>query len=92
MPYGCSKWLEYEGIPFKRNAKNTVSTRELIMIIGTLLAFNIVLVYFYRKSLKNELKQEMAVKVNSAVSQYVAINMTDMEEMPQKAVNLATIH
>ena len=56
MPYGCSKWLEYEGIPYKKNVKKTVSTKELIMIVGTLIAFNIVLVYYYRKSLKNELK------------------------------------
>ena len=33
----------------------------------------------------------MAVKVNSAVSQYVAINMTDIEEKPLKDVNLATL-
>ena len=57
MPFECTKWLEFEKIPYKKNMKNTVSTKELIMIVGTLVACNIAFVFFYRKNRNTRCKE-----------------------------------
>lgn len=51
-----------------------LSTKELIITVFIVLTINLVVVFFYRRSLKRELGQELQQQVTSEVSRYVALS------------------
>jgi hypothetical protein len=71
MPRGCTKFLRREGT---KVTVTGLSTKELIITVFIVLTINLVVVFFYRRSLKRELGQELQQQVTSEVSRYVALS------------------
>ena len=59
------------------NAPSGISISKLLLIIAGLVAINIVLILVYRKYAKKEVNEQMQMHINSAVSQYFALQDKD---------------
>ena len=64
MPSECKKGGIFNG----------VDTMTVVYIVIALVLFNICLLYCYRRVQKREIKEDMKMQVNSAVSQYFALS------------------
>ncbi len=69
-PY-CRDFLAQEGII---PAPNGITGTILIIVVIFLIAVNVVLILLYRRCANRELKDDMSMQVNSAVSQYFALS------------------
>lgn len=69
MPRGC---VNYQGAIQGYN--DGVDLSILIFVIVGLLVFNIVLIVMYKNCTEKEMKNDMEMQVNSAVSQYIALS------------------
>jgi len=74
-PAECRRFQLRHGIPVPRYQRSSSVSRQILGItIVALLAFNCVVIYFYRKYINAELNQEMTAQVQSSVSQYIALS------------------
>jgi hypothetical protein len=73
-PGYCRDFREEQGIPGALNSTKGVTRSVLIMVVLFLVALNIVIILLYRRCQNRELKQNMEMQVNSAVSQYFALS------------------
>jgi hypothetical protein len=69
MPRGC---VDYQGVIQGYN--DDVDLTILVFVIVGLLTFNIVLILMYKNCTEKEMKNDMEMQVNSAVSQYIALS------------------
>ena len=53
--------------------------KTIIYIIVGLILLNIILIYCYRRISQREMKEDMRMHVNSAVSQYFALSQRDRD-------------
>ena len=51
-----------------------VSTKTVLIIVVSLILLNIILLLCYRRIQKREMREDMKMQVNSAVSQYFALS------------------
>lgn len=72
-PSYCTKFKEQEGIPTQAGSSG-VTRNVLVMVVVFLVALNILIIFLYRRCQNRELKQDMEMQVNSAVSQYFALS------------------
>ena len=70
-PSFCTKFKEEEGLAFTPEG---ITGNILILVVVFLIVVNIVLILIYRKCANREMKDDMQLQVNSAVSQYFALS------------------
>jgi len=75
-PEYCRSFREEQGIPQALNstAGGGVTRSVLIAVVLFLVFLNIAIIMLYRRCQNRELKQDMQLQVNSAVSQYFALS------------------
>mmetsp|Transcript_9305 Transcript_9305/g.15686 ORF Transcript_9305/g.15686 Transcript_9305/m.15686 type:complete len:120 (+) Transcript_9305:1069-1428(+) len=74
-PHACERWLKKEGIQQQPvESEEGLDSDTLILIVGVLVALNLVLIITYRYFLQKEMKEDRKIQVSSAVSQYVALS------------------
>jgi hypothetical protein len=73
-PSFCSDFRKAEGIQGAMNASKGVTRSVLIFVVVFLVLLNIIIILLYRRCQNRELKQDMQLQVNSAVSQYFALS------------------
>jgi uncharacterized protein YneF (UPF0154 family) len=56
-----------------------VTANTIIFIVFGLIVLNIILIYCYRRHSQREMKENMRIHVNSAVSQYFALSQRERE-------------
>lgn len=80
MPPFCKKFEEQlaEG---HRIEPQGITGNVLIFVVVLLVLVNILLIVLYKRCTKKELKEDMQLQVNSAVSQYFALSTTNTSRM-----------
>jgi hypothetical protein len=80
MPKNCYeklKDLKFSPGTFE-NAPNGIRLHALLVGVGILIVLNCVIVYCYRRFTKREMKREMSYQIETAVSQYMKIEPSDV--------------
>lgn len=72
-PGYCRKFKEEQGIPTALTGNGVTST-VLVFVVVFLVLINVGIIYLYRRCQNREIKQNMQMQVNSAVSQYFALS------------------
>lgn len=80
MPQFCKKFEE-ELAEGQYSKSEGITGNVLIFVVVLLVLVNIVLIILYKKCTKKELKEDMQLQVNSAVSQYFALSTTNTSRM-----------
>lgn len=78
-PSYCTKFKEEQGIPTA--SSSGVTRNVLILVVVFLVVLNILIIFLYRRCQNREIKQDMQLQVNSAVSQYFALSTRNNTSM-----------
>lgn len=82
-PKVCLDFYSEENIQIPMTDHSSIVTGELlILIVATLLAVNIGLIFAYRRCAKREMEQDIGFQVSSAVSQYIALSQSTTKTNP----------
>ena len=73
-PDYCRAFREEQGIPSASNSTGGVTRSVLILVVVFLVVLNLGIIFVYRRCQNRELKTDMQLQVNSAVSQYFALS------------------
>jgi hypothetical protein len=78
-PNACIEWQRrfednQEGTTKRRRRHRGMSVLTLILLMGTMAGLLALVLYLYRRWVRQEMAQEMKRQVNSAVGQYFALN------------------
>lgn len=86
MPRGC---VDYQGVI--QGYGDDVDLSILVFVIVGLLTFNIVLILMYKNCTEKEMKNDMEMQVNSAVSQYIALSQEQVMGQSMEKTELTEI-
>jgi hypothetical protein len=77
-PKVCQKFKEEQGLA---NEPEGITGGVLIFVVVLLVLVNVIMIVLYRRCTNKELKDDMQLQVNSAVSQYFALSTTNTSRM-----------
>ena len=78
-PSSCRKFKQEAGISTEAEG---ITGNVLIIVVVLLVLVNIAIILLYRKCTSHEMKSDMQLQVNSAVSQYFALSTRNNSSMP----------
>lgn len=71
-PYACTKFKKEQGLSVSE--PEGITSNVLIAVVLVLVLVNVLLILAYRRCTNREMKDDMQLQVNSAVSQYFALS------------------
>lgn len=90
-PKVCLDFYKDENINYEETTvvgPDTISAEVLILVVGVLVAVNVILILAYRRCVKKEMEDTMGFKVNNAVSQYIAVSQTNRADASKNSLEM----